>query len=311
MQPCNFSASYTTSDFGFLSDGSGGSYLVVEQPAPPTLWTSASGGSWTTAADWSTGAMPTSATDVLIGVPGSYTVTVTSAGAAAKSLTVNDPNATIEIDSAASLAVSNDVNAGTVNLIGHASGANMTVGGNFINTGTVGVDDYEFFFSSGGSTLTISGTLHQHRHLQLGNDYRGNIDTTAPAYAHHSGGSPIRQDHARRRSGAQATLDRHRRRPAGNARGQYPFARDCTAGIRERRIATVAAAAVSSARVYQSRFIAVRGQNQQRQRHYRAFQQRRSCRVRHRQYTHHHSRRRHIHQLGDVRPGRIASYGPT
>ena len=75
----NFAGSYTNSDFGFLSDGSGGSYVVVEQPAPPTLWTNASGGTWTTAANWA-GGVPTSATDAIIGVPGNYTVTLAGTG---------------------------------------------------------------------------------------------------------------------------------------------------------------------------------------------------------------------------------------
>jgi hypothetical protein len=94
-----------------------------------------------------------------------------------------------------------------VNLIGHASGAGMTVGGNFINTGTLGVDDYDFFFSSGGSTLTISGTLTNTGYLQLGNDYRGSVDTTAPVtlttHALNNTGSILLEG----RSGAQATLN--------------------------------------------------------------------------------------------------------
>ena len=165
----NFSGSYTTGDFSFSSDGSGGTNIVVTQgTANTSLWTNSSGANWATSADWSSG-VPSSATNVLIGIPGTYTVTLTSTGAA-NSLTLDDANATLEIDSGASLAVSNDVsNAGTVNLIGHASGAVMTVGGNFINTGTLGVDDYDFFFNSGGSTLNIAGTLTNSGSLAIGN----------------------------------------------------------------------------------------------------------------------------------------------
>ena len=43
-------------------------------------WKSPVSGNWTVAADWSTGAVPTSTDDVTIAAPGSYTVTVSSNG---------------------------------------------------------------------------------------------------------------------------------------------------------------------------------------------------------------------------------------
>src|ERR1700722_13202497 len=43
-------------------------------------WKNPVSGNWTVAADWSTGAVPTSADDVLIAAPGSYTVTISRNG---------------------------------------------------------------------------------------------------------------------------------------------------------------------------------------------------------------------------------------
>ena len=167
----NFTGTYNTSDFGFQSDGLGGAYITVVQgpPATASVWTNAAGGNWTTAASWGSG-VPTSATDALIGVPGTYTVKLTSSGAAANSLTIDDANATFELDSGASLAVGHDVNnAGTVSFLGTSSGAAMSVSGNFINTGTLNVDSFSLFFNTGGSTLNISGTLSNSGTIAIGN----------------------------------------------------------------------------------------------------------------------------------------------
>ncbi len=178
----NFSGSYTNSDFGLVSDGSGGTYVVVEHPAPPTLWIVASSGSWTTASEWSTDTTPTATTDVLIGVPGSYTVTLsgTSTTGAARSIAIDDSNARLEIDSA-TLTIALDVdNVGSFVLEGPGGdGANVTVGGDVLSTGYIGVDDGSF--GTGGSTLTIQGTLTSSGRIQVGGDYRGGIGTGAPA----------------------------------------------------------------------------------------------------------------------------------
>ena len=170
----NFSGSYTNSDFSFSSDGSGGTYIVVTQgTANASVWTNLSGGSWTTAADWSNGA-PTATTNALLNVPGSYTVTLASS-VSANSVTLRDTNGTLEIDAGGSLAVGSVANYGTVNLIGNpatSGGAEMSVGGNFDNAGTLGVDDYDFFFSSGGSVLTVAGTLTNTGSIYVGNSFQ-------------------------------------------------------------------------------------------------------------------------------------------
>ena len=64
----------------------------------PNSWSDSNGGSWTDAANWSSGTVPSSSTDALITPYSStpYTVTVLpGATAVVKSLTVSDPNATI------------------------------------------------------------------------------------------------------------------------------------------------------------------------------------------------------------------------
>ena len=52
-------------------------------------WANPVSGSWNTAADWSTGAVPTATDNVCITTPGEYTVTLT-AGTSVKSLTLGD-----------------------------------------------------------------------------------------------------------------------------------------------------------------------------------------------------------------------------
>ncbi len=88
-------------------------------------WKSATNGDWSQAADWTSNAVPDATSDVTIAVPGSYTVTVSSAEAA-HSLTLNDPGATLQI------------------------GAALTVGATF--TGTSG-----FVTIEAGQTLNLKG----------------------------------------------------------------------------------------------------------------------------------------------------------
>ena len=65
-------------------------------------WKSATSQNWTTAADWSTGAVPGSADDATISVAGTYQVTIDSADAA-HSVTLNNKSATLAINSGGTL----------------------------------------------------------------------------------------------------------------------------------------------------------------------------------------------------------------
>ena len=64
---------------------------------------------------------------------------------------------------------------------GSTAGAAVTISGNFANTGTLGVDEYNFFGSAGGSTLTITGTLTNSGSVFIGNSFQHGIQTTASA----------------------------------------------------------------------------------------------------------------------------------
>src|ERR1700722_6938775 len=102
----------------------------VERLEPRTLlstvaWIGAYGGAWTTAADWSTGAVPKSTDDVVINVTGSVTITLNGA-ASVNSLSITGDTLGISggnLTIAATLA-----NSGTISL---DSGAQLTAGGAF------------------------------------------------------------------------------------------------------------------------------------------------------------------------------------
>ena len=111
-------------------------------------WKSNVSGNWTTAVDWSAGAVPASTDDVTIGVAGGYTVSLTSA------ITVDSIALT---DSSAVLAIT-------------APGLTDKVTAGFSNSGTLEVD----YSGAGGSSLTIGGTL-----TNKGGFYIGNTSLTA------------------------------------------------------------------------------------------------------------------------------------
>ncbi|WP_079566273.1 Ig-like domain-containing protein [Bradyrhizobium erythrophlei] len=144
----------------------------------PNSWSDSNGGSWTDAANWSSGTVPSSATDALITPYGSapYTITLLpGATAVVKSLTVSDPNATILdegtlsvlfslVMSAGFLQVSNG---GTLSLGGAAAftvdftgtGGNLVLGSSPGFTGTVNAistADGTVAIGGGGNVTTIS-----------------------------------------------------------------------------------------------------------------------------------------------------------
>jgi len=131
-----------------------GEWSVVQLQPETTgdSWKSAVSGNWTTAADWSTGVAPTSSNDATIAVAGTYTVTISSA-VAAKSLTINDANATVADSSGGTLSIATTlaVTAGTFSL-----GSESEIVGGTISTGPSGT-----FSVQGGalSGVTYEGSL--------------------------------------------------------------------------------------------------------------------------------------------------------
>ena len=90
---------------------------------------------------------------------------------------------------------------------GSTAGAEVTIAGNFDNSGTLGVDNYNFFGEAGGSTLTITGTLTNSGTVQIGNASGLSIQTTAPATLDVGALANTGSIHLAGATGAQATLD--------------------------------------------------------------------------------------------------------
>jgi hypothetical protein len=136
---------------------------------PPTSpssvsWTNTAGGAWSTATNWSTGAVPTSSSSVTVAVAGVYTIDITAA-AAANSLTVTDASATIDDTAALSVGSIFALTAGTFALGsgGEVVGGTITVGagGGFQGSGgTLSGVKYEgtLDLSEFNSTLTVAGS---------------------------------------------------------------------------------------------------------------------------------------------------------
>ena len=106
-------------------------------------WKSAVAGNWTTAADWSTGAVPGAADAVTIGVSGYYTVTLTTL-VTVGSIAVSDAGATLAISDPSKT---------------------ESIAGDLSNSGTVEVDAS----GNGGTAVDIAGTLTNSGTLSLGN----------------------------------------------------------------------------------------------------------------------------------------------
>ncbi len=87
-------------------------------------WRAGVSGSWTTAADWSAGAVPGAADDAVIGVGGSYTVSVTSTSVAAHSLQISNNQAVLAITGGAAAATLTTSAAGSNagSIVGKAAG---------------------------------------------------------------------------------------------------------------------------------------------------------------------------------------------
>src|SRR5580700_7639757 len=112
-------------------------------------WKSAVSGSWSTAADWSSGSVPTNSDDVCITVPGTYTVTFApyagNAGGTVHSLALGGSSGaqTLDISGQASVSTGNETE--------NVTGLTLTTGGTINPTGTLVLD------ATGGGSPTAGG----------------------------------------------------------------------------------------------------------------------------------------------------------
>ncbi len=121
--------------------------------APAKVW---NGGShdWQTASQWTSTGAPTSGDDVVIGISGTYTVSI-SQDAVAHSLIMTNAGATVEVLAGHTLTLAGDltVNAGTFKVDAGATlkdiAAHATITGSLIDSGTV---------EASGGTLEVAST---------------------------------------------------------------------------------------------------------------------------------------------------------
>jgi hypothetical protein len=152
-----------------VSDAAGNSAtatraLTVDEETD--TWVSASNGNWSAASHWSDG-VPTANTDVVIGTPGTYTISI-SQPAMAGTLTINDQSATVKDNVSLVLSGSLKVNSGTFEL---NNGSLQTT---LISIGLAGIflvehgtyalsapiaNDGQFVLESNGTLVDITGAL--------------------------------------------------------------------------------------------------------------------------------------------------------
>jgi hypothetical protein len=140
-----FSGAYAQDNFMLINDGSGGSEIVFTTSTTEDFWTNASGdGQWSTAANWSDG-VPTSTSNVVIGLPGTYSVTVSGA-VTANSLTIADPGATLS--GFGTLSIASIENDGTIDA--SVADATLALMGNVTGSGNLHIENK--------ATLELAGT---------------------------------------------------------------------------------------------------------------------------------------------------------
>src|SRR5271168_4890965 len=137
------------------------------------FWSTTTGGDWNTPTAWSTGAVPGIGDDAVLGITGFaiiqyYTVSVT-ASISVDSITITDTGAVLSVATQGVDAAAADLtNAGDVEL---QYGATIGVSSDLTNTGVFDVDTQTDYNDdpSGGSSLSIAGTLTNSDALNIGN----------------------------------------------------------------------------------------------------------------------------------------------
>ena len=124
----------------------------------------AGSGNWNTASNWNPSTVPGPSDDAVIAAAGGYTVSITNS-ISVGSIAINVGGATLALSGAGVAAsVGGSVsNAGQLNL---QDGATLTTTGGLTNTGNVYVNSG----GSGGSSLTIGGTLTNSGYADVGNN---------------------------------------------------------------------------------------------------------------------------------------------
>ena len=130
-----------------------------------STWNVSTSGDWSDASDWSGGVPNSSTATATIAKSGTYTVDIGSTETfSVGSITLNDTNATLEVDGKLDLAKTLTLTAGDLLLTGTISGGTINTGnGTFtVNGGTlsgVAIDGTIDMAGSASSTLTVSGGL--------------------------------------------------------------------------------------------------------------------------------------------------------
>ena len=140
--------------------------LTVDEETETDTWVNASNGDWSAASHWSIG-VPTTNTDVVIGTPGTYTISI-SQPAVAGTLTIDDIGATVKDNVSLVLSGSLKVNSGTFDL---NNGSLQTT---LISIGLAGIflvehgthalsapiaNDGQFVVEGNGTLVDITGAL--------------------------------------------------------------------------------------------------------------------------------------------------------
>jgi len=127
-----------------------------------TIWIAADGGDWSDGTNWIDSEPPDLSTAATIGAAGSYEVTI-STQAAAGSLLIDNPDATVLDDDQLAIGTTLEVSAGTF-----ALEPDGTLVGGTIQTGSAGIFEIDGGTSSGTLTdITYDGTLTVGKYLTL------------------------------------------------------------------------------------------------------------------------------------------------
>jgi hypothetical protein len=123
-------------------------------------WKNPVSDNWNTPADWDTGTVPVAGDDVIIGVAGGYTVTLTTP-ITVNSITISDPSATLSIvDPGGTEQLTGALtNSGTlyVDAFGGQGGTSLAIGGALTNSNTVFIGNGG---ASGASTVTAAALVN-------------------------------------------------------------------------------------------------------------------------------------------------------
>ena len=129
-------------------------------------WKTATSGNWTTAADWTGGAVPGSGDDVTLGLSGGYAVSITSPITTVSTISITNSSATLLVQDVVTGLTSGDfTNSGTfdVDTNNGGGGSDLTIGGILTNSGTVNIGTSNL----SAATTVVAGGLSNTGALNL------------------------------------------------------------------------------------------------------------------------------------------------